>query len=254
MLERKDGFESARNQLSETLKAILSLQANIVAENLLGSGDDKTLYELIRDDAEKDDDYVDVLDDFEELYQGDTTRSLAESAVEKFLSLTARGAVESAVDTAPKAALSADVNLAERLMFAMEWAKGYLSPATQKDVQKIKHEKLSSAEDMRKLAGNVIQATMIEISQDPRQFFFELIQNIDDTPHEFAKAQGEIPTITFALCCYDPKENRQLDPPLLLLLSNQDGFTSKDLQGICTAFDGRNYTQMSGDSGKPAEW
>lgn len=66
------------------------------------------------------------------------------------------------------------------------------------------------------------------MSQSPVQFMYELMQNLDDAPH-----RATTPSATFALCCYDPHQSEPLQKPFLLVLSNQDGFSRRDLEGIC---------------------
>jgi hypothetical protein len=77
------------------------------------------------------------------------------------------------------------------------------------------------------------------------QFIFEMVQNIDDTPHS---DKNKRPSLSFVLSHYDPRTCADLSEPILMVLSQQDGFTRKDIESICSIADGRNSSQIE-DSG-----
>jgi hypothetical protein len=200
-------------------------------------GEPAPLGELIEADANDDEDCHDVLEKLHELYP-----ILAESALAKFNSLVCNQLRLHA----PRES-SSDANLARMLLTAVEWA-GCLLPAMQVDMHTIQQERLKLPDFVRKSLAFSVEH-FAKISQDERQFLYELIQNIDDSPHTFMETESEIPSMSCALCLYDPGTGEQLDVPLLLVLSRQDGFTQKDLKSICTVSDGRNHAQLSAAPG-----
>lgn len=118
---------------------------------------------------------------------------------------------------------------------------GERRPAQQKDVADQRDERIT----LPGFAKSALKSSVEQfssMSQDPRQFIYEMVQNVDDTPH----SGDATPLLTFALVSFDPTSGEQLAAPLLLILSRQDGFTFKDLKGICTISDGRNHAQVHG--------
>ena len=113
-------------------------------------------------------------------------------------------------------------------------------PASQADVLRLCDERVGLPEFAKRLTANSVEQ-FSGMSQDPRQFIFEMVQNVDDTPHR----ADVIPSITFAIAKYDSRGG-PLKSPMLLIMSEQDGFTVKDVEGICTVADGRNRQQAEG--------
>ena len=100
------------------------------------------------------------------------------------------------------------------------------APATQQDVT-ARQKSLTLEPFVRKMLENSAEQVSA-MSQSSKQFIYELVQNVDDTPH-----RATLNTLTFALCMYDPQNGDPLTHPYLLLLSSQDGFTKGNLDAIC---------------------
>lgn len=109
--------------------------------------------------------------------------------------------------------------------------------ATQGDIEYILNENLQTPERIKDGLSGVCDR-LSHLSQDKRQFIFEMAQNVDDTPHTSHKAE-----LYLALVKYNPADGTPLKYPYLMVMSRQDGFTLCDLQGICNVANGRNSDQ-----------
>jgi hypothetical protein len=94
------------------------------------------------------------------------------------------------------------------------------------------------------------------LSEDRRQFIYEMVQNIDDTPHTRHPCEITIALIMnpSADAAASNDDSLSSAAAVLLVLSRQDGFTERDLEGICSLSSGRSLGQVSpiSDEGQSA--
>ena len=83
---------------------------------------------------------------------------------------------------------------------------------TQNDIRKLQRKRIECPPFAKSMAASTKQFS--KDSQNPLQFLYELIQNIDGSAHRSLAL-----SLTRALCCYDPRDPKHLKCSYRLLLS-----------------------------------
>ena len=78
------------------------------------------------------------------------------------------------------------------------------APATRDDVLELQRERFQCPSFAKESIEDSIKIFSM-VSQSPVQFIYKILQNVDDTPHH-----ALAPSLTFALCGYDPRDQKQL--------------------------------------------
>lgn len=82
---------------------------------------------------------------------------------------------------------------------------------------------LKSLEHVRRKLGAAVRTLATNLYTTETRFIFEMIQNAEDSSYDWAVSQGHIPFIRFTLL-----------PNRILVDSNEDGFSERDVRAICS--------------------
>ncbi|KAB2569988.1 hypothetical protein DBV05_g11336 [Lasiodiplodia theobromae] len=99
-------------------------------------------------------------------------------------------------------------------------------------------ETLESLQSVRRMLSQSMKGVITDLYSTDTRFIYELIQNAEDNSYDRITSQGQRPFLKFSLY-----------PDRLVMDTNEDGFSEKDVEAICDA-NGSTKTQHQGYIGE----